>query len=116
MHAVIVPVEGDPELVHFEEDNCLSVLQDAVHGYVEKVRLTPSCDMWVNEKYRIMSPSPPINKVATHLYQVHRGGDFILGDVIFTGPCDQEGNTLGLNDIVVTTLMHIKKIDAAQNN
>jgi hypothetical protein len=77
----------------------LTDLQAAVGGLIERVEIGHGIDLWVNEEGKFEDSGE--NRVATlfakpgtHIFT----GDYIAGDVAFTGGCDDEGETLGLND------------------
>jgi hypothetical protein len=95
--AAKLSVDGKVEVIPFEGDT-LKLLQDAVHGYIESVTLSDNLVMWVNEDGKMQKM--PFNQAATSIFIKHRGGaDFIVGPVIFTGGADDEGNTLGLDEV-----------------
>lgn len=105
--ALIVKSEADfhkYEIVEFDETNSLEVMQEAVGGLIDLVRLSDDLDLWVNDEGLLMQL--PLNyfamKVYTHTF--HTKG-LIVGDVIFTGGSDDEGNSLGLTDEQINRLI-----------
>jgi hypothetical protein len=92
--------------VEFTDNTVLEVLQKAVSGYIESVYLTPDLIMWVNEEGKLKHL--PLNIRATQQYVQAVGSiigsDVIVGDVIFTGGVNREGNTKGLNDRQISNL------------
>lgn len=78
------------------------VLKDAVGGWLEAVQvaLPPLCGtpygyMWVNEEGKLLGL--PHNEGGTFMYSLGRASlDRIVGNVIITGPCDDDGYTTGL--------------------
>jgi hypothetical protein len=94
--AFIYRVDGTAELVEFEVGKSLSVLQSAVEGYIECVRLTDTLEMWVNENF--IAENLSLNILGSIFYKENFDKDMpILGNIIFTGGADDEGETLGLN-------------------
>jgi len=102
-------VDGDFE--QHEGVPTLDQMQDWVKApsqhsaMVEVVELKHGIDMWLNEegKYVFGEPVPRefVNRRATmfahevHSISVH---DFIVGNVLFTGGADDEGDTVGLSE------------------
>ncbi len=94
--AFIYRTDGTTELVEFEVGKSLSVLQSAVEGYIECVRLTDTLEMWVNENF--IAENLSLNILGSIFYKENFDKDMpILGNIIFTGGADEEGETLGLN-------------------
>lgn len=82
-------------------------LRDGVGGYVEAVRLDDdregdetnigSALMWLNEEGKL--EGLPLNRLATDLAHAFRSifpNDHIVGNVVFTGLPDNEGETTSL--------------------
>jgi len=74
-------------------------------GMVEVAEVKHGIDMWFNEegKYAFGEPTPRefVNHVATmyaHEAKSIHTSDFIVGNVLFTGGADNEGETVGLSD------------------
>jgi len=78
IRVVVVPHDGPVRLAELSEGNLLAELQGLVGGYVERVRLTPTLDMLVNEEGRLLRL--PANALATRMV-----GAAILGDVVLLG-------------------------------
>jgi hypothetical protein len=77
------------------EDTELETLQDAVGGLIQAVDLTPSLTMWCNEEGKLIGL--PVNPVATAMWTRYFGEtDVIVGNVVFTGGCDEDGNTTSI--------------------
>ena len=73
----------------------LETLQEAVGGLIQAVDLRPTLTMWCNEEGKLTGL--PINPVATAMWTRYFGEtDVIVGDVVFTGGCDEEGETTAL--------------------
>jgi len=94
--AAIMSTDGAVQVIPFV-DNQLRTLQDAVGGYVEAITLSPDLIMWVNEDGK--GNKLPFNQAATSIFVKHRGGtDFIVGQVVFTGGNDSNGDTTGIGE------------------
>lgn len=95
--ALIVRTDGQHEIVEFEIGNSYELIKNAVQGYIECVSIKHG-DLWLNEEGKLLGL--PINKFATDYFRSSYAGtdDFIVGDVIFTGGVDEEGETLGLSE------------------
>ena len=95
--AIIVRVSGLAELVLFDEASSYQTISTAVGGYIEAVRVAPNLVMWVNESGLL--EGLPVNEIGSMAYLVAFGSlrSPIVGDVIFTGGEDEEGNTLGID-------------------
>lgn len=81
-------------------------LSSAVDGWIQAVELNPNLTLWCNEegKQRGMEP----NVVATVLWKKYFGNtDVIVGDVVFTGTSDDQGNTRPLADWQVGQLQRV---------
>ena len=77
------------------EDTELETLQDAVGGLIQAVDLTTSLTMWCNEEGKLIGL--PVNPVATAMWTRYFGEtDVIVGNVVFTGGCDEDGNTTSI--------------------
>jgi hypothetical protein len=97
----------------------LEELQAAVGGYVEVRELKNGVTMWLNEEGKIdwtglggsATRDELENVKATYLF-VHRGvvpvraGDFIAGNVAFTGGPDRRGDTTGLSEEGLAMIRH----------
>ena len=109
--AITLTAEGNKaqEIKLNEGDSQLSILQNAVGGYIEAVDLEDNLTMWVNEEGKLNGL--PINAMATMLWEKHFGfTDVIVGDVIFTGGTGSEGETLGLDEETANTLRKLFNI------
>ena len=93
--AFVYRTDGTHELIEFERGNSLSIIQSAVNGYIQCVRLTNTLEMWVNENF--IAEQLPLNILGSIFYKENFGKDMpILGNILFTGGADDEGETLGL--------------------
>jgi hypothetical protein len=77
------------------EDDSLKKLQDAVGGLIQAVDLHDDLTLWCNEEGKLIGLTP--NVIGTHLYEKNFAvKDVIMGDIVFTGGTDDEGDNLGL--------------------
>jgi hypothetical protein len=103
MRALVVPADPEQpvEVIDLDKDgDRLAALQQAVGGFVE-VQAHREGDLWLNDSGRI--DGQPLNDRATHfainLSERAKAGEFrgfedyacIYGDVVVTGPVDDEG-------------------------
>jgi len=106
MKAMKINTDGYKTIVNFNEATSYTVLSEAVDGLIEAVNLnTLGVTMWVNEEGKIDQLKQ--NAIGTSLYVDEYGmHDFISGNIIFTHvDTDEEGNTLGLTEEQIATLM-----------
>ncbi len=84
-------------------EGSLQTLQTAVGGYIEGVRLSDSMELWLNEEGLYMCPD--LNPFATLLYrQTFKMDNPIMGNVVFTGGSDYDGNLEGLTEQQATLI------------
>lgn len=70
-------------------------LRDSVGGLIQAVDLRQGLTIWVNEEGKLIDL--PVNVIGTHLWEKSFGmTDVILGDCVFTGNSDDEGETMEL--------------------
>jgi hypothetical protein len=107
--ALKLNVHGETQVVDLEApEGSLKVLQSAVDGYVQPVDLSDDMTMWVNEEGKIIGLIR--NDKANTIFRNTFGAvDVIMGDVIFTGGVDDEGDTMGLTDAQVNSLLQAVK-------
>ena len=78
-------------------------LRDAVGGLIQPVDLKPDLTLWCNEEGKLVSL--PLNIIASHMWERSFGPtDVILGDCVFTGGTDEEGETIELSHAWVVQL------------
>jgi hypothetical protein len=81
-------------------------LSSAVDGWIQAVDLNPNLTLWCNEEGKMRGMEP--NVVATVLWKKYFGNtDVIVGDVVFTGSADSEGETCPLADAQVAQLQRV---------
>lgn len=104
--AILIPVDGPVESVSFDRKNELSVLQDAVGGWIEMVDMGANGALWCNEEGKLMNL--PMNKRATYMWwtmvPAARGVDVLCGDVMVTGAPDDDGNTTSVAQLILDLL------------
>ena len=95
--ALTLTTSDTSEIKLFEIGNSYDMIKDAVHGWIECVRLNKGIDMWLNEEGKMLE-SCQYNPTATAIFWTTYGfmSDQIFGDVIFASSSD-EGETIGLN-------------------
>jgi hypothetical protein len=105
MKALIIKTDGTKEVALFTEGNFLNLAQATVGGWIQLVRLNnKGIDLYLNEEGKL--DGLPQNPIATALWSEDYGlTDYIVGNVIITGGADHEGNTVGLTDGQLKTLM-----------
>jgi hypothetical protein len=95
--ALVLTTRGEVSTIDISTDS-LSKLQGAVDGLIQPVDIDDSITMWVNEE-GLLRNDLAINPLATALFiQIFEAKTPIIGDVVFTGGPDEEGNTLGLGE------------------
>lgn len=106
--AIVVKTDLTAEVIDLGEAS-LGVLQKAVDGLIQPVDLADNLTMWVNEEGLLRSDLNP-NLLASALYaEVYGANTPIMGDVVFTGGSDDEGNTLGLTQPEVDELTEMTR-------
>lgn len=92
--AVGVTVEGHVLVLDLNKaDSELSALQSAVGGWIQAVDLKDGMSMYLNEEGKVhgLDLNPVATKYFEDTYGV--GSDVIVGDVVFTGLPDKNGDT-----------------------
>lgn len=100
--AVVITALDDMFKVNMDDNadgkDTLTKLQGLVGGLIEAIDLTDNITMWINEEG--LFSNMEVNKTASDLYdkvlQLHLNYNpsigNIVGDVVFTGGIDEEGN------------------------
>jgi len=88
-------------------DNALGKLQGAVGGYVQAIDLSDTVTMWLNEEGKLTGL--PHNLLGQMHWDKAFGPDTdtVMGDVVFTGGVDDEGDTVGLTERQLSDLTAI---------
>lgn len=77
------------------DDISLDLLQSSVGGLIQAIDFTPGLTMWCNEEGKLLGL--PVNQVATLVWKKYFGEtDIIVGDVVFTGGCDEDGESTSI--------------------
>ena len=106
--AVIITTEGEKKVAEFQVGESYKLLSETVGGLIECVRLAPNLDMWVNDNG--LAEGLAQNPHGTALYvDTFNYPNVIVGNIIFTGGADEEGETLGLTDEQVTEWLNYDK-------
>jgi hypothetical protein len=75
----------------------LETVQKLVGGILQVIDFTPSLSAWMNEEGKLMQL--PVNLSATKVWEFFFGfSDVLVGDVVFTGGADSEGNVMSIGD------------------
>lgn len=102
--AIIIKTTGETEIVDIANDE-LATLQKAVGGYIEAVALNDNLTMWLNEEGKV--EGLPHNPLAQHFFDLRfgTGVDYIVGNAVFTGGADENGETMGLENDTISRLV-----------
>ena len=93
--ALRINTDFTTEILDLEADSLMQ-LQEAVGGLVQAVDLHDDLTLWCNEEGKLIN-GMLANVIGTHLYEKNFGmTDIIMGDVVFTGGTDDEGDNLAL--------------------
>jgi hypothetical protein len=104
--AIRVNTDFTTEILDLETDS-LTQLQEAVGGLIQAVDLREDLTLWCNEEGKLINGMEP-NIIGTHLWEKSFGmTDIIMGDIVLTGPSDEEGETLPLAQTWVTQVQEI---------
>jgi hypothetical protein len=107
-HALVVSSELTAELINIAEQE-LSKLQIAVGGLIEAVDLTPEITMWVNEEGLLLDNLEPNLLATAFMAEIMNTQTPIMGDVVFTGGIDEEGDTKSLTQANVAELVEMTR-------
>jgi hypothetical protein len=104
-HALVVKTDLTTELLDIAEGG-LKKLQSAVDGLIQPVDISPEATMWVNEE-GLLRNDLSMNYIATMFMSELGYQSVIMGDVVFTGGSDDEGNTIGFSNEAVAELSEL---------
>lgn len=93
----------------------LTSLQGAVGGYVQVIELSDTMAMWVNEEGKLAGL--PYNGIATALWEARFGvgTDVIMGNAVFTGTPDEDGDTQTISESDLQRLAElVEMVDSAK--
>lgn len=109
MKVAVIPADKEaPVRVEEVETINLAYLQKQVGGYIEVIDVNaedePELSMYLNEEGKLAGL--PYNARASYLAQDSiMPFDVIVGDVVMTGGVDEEGESTGLTEEQVATLL-----------
>jgi hypothetical protein len=103
--ALIVNSDLTTQVIDIEGDE-LGQLQRAVEGLIQPVELTDIITMWVNEE-GLLQGGLSLNQLASAFMQEIGSETPIMGNAVFTGGTDEDGNTLGMAEDVLAELLEI---------
>lgn len=89
--ALMITPQGKVSKLDLNSSNELKQLQEAVDGYIEAVVLGQDLVMWVNEE-GLLRDNLEVNPIAFGFYPTP-----IMGNIVFTGGTDEQGETLALS-------------------
>ena len=93
--ALRINTDFTTEILDLQEDS-LEKLQGAVGGLVQAVDLHDNLTLWCNEEGKLINGMQQ-NVIGSVLYKkAFNVTDIIMGDIVFTGGTDDEGDNLGL--------------------
>lgn len=96
MNALALKITTDGKVVELDSIS-LAVLQESVGGWVQAIDLRQDVTMWCNEEGKL--EGLPHNPVGQTLWvQAFGATDYIVGDVVFTGGTNEDGETLPLSE------------------
>lgn len=94
--ALVVKADLTTEVIDIAEDG-LRKLQNAVGGLIQPVDFGNEVTMWVNEEGLLIEGMVP-NWIATNLALEIGYETPMMGDVVFTGGTDEDGDTMALSE------------------
>ena len=101
--ALRVNTDFTTEILDLEAES-YEQLSGAVGGLIQAVDLKEDLTLWCNEEGKLINGMEQ-NLIATHLWEKSFGRtDVIMGDVVFTGGADSEGDNVALSEAWVTQL------------
>lgn len=101
--ALVVRQDFSAERLDVAED-FLGKMQNAVDGLIQPLDLIPNLTLWVNEEF-LLRNDLGVNIFASIVYQeCFRTPTLLLGDAVFTGGVDAEGETQGLTEGMIAHL------------
>jgi hypothetical protein len=104
-HALVVKADLTTELLDIAE-NELRKLQGAVDGLIQPVDIGNTITMYVNEEGLLRGDLTP-NYIATMIMSEMGYNTPIMGDVVFTGAVDEDGDTMELGSAEIAELTEL---------
>ncbi|MEU5825641.1 DUF3846 domain-containing protein [Streptomyces sp. NPDC047803] len=104
-YALLVRPDGFFQVLDWPGESSLQTLYRAIDCQaVDVADITPTLSMWVDDEGAINGCR--VNVPATHLFQAHgTPRQAYFGNAVFTGGTDPEGDTLGLTEDQLLTLL-----------
>lgn len=101
--ALRINTDFTTELLDLSSDE-YNKLSGAVGGLIQAVDLKSDLTIWLNEEGKLLDL--PVNLVATRMWDrsFGVGTDVLVGDCVFTGGTDEDGETLELSRPWITQL------------
>lgn len=107
----VLTITPDGTVTTHDTDLSLAWLQGQVGGWIEAVEFGPGLSAFINEEGKLKGLD--FNPLATALWEIgldavgltHIPGDFLVGPVVVCGDVDDEGETRGLTDQQINTLL-----------
>jgi hypothetical protein len=112
MRIIIYRTTGECDIMHLTEFPQLETLQKIVGGYIELVRLPDGTDIYANEE-GLLNSLPP-NPYLWFNDGID-GSMNIVGDAIHFKGCDDDGNSLGFDDVGPLPMREAAKSIVAMN-
>ncbi|MEU8701679.1 DUF3846 domain-containing protein [Streptomyces sp. NPDC048680] len=104
-HALILRTDGSFQAIDWPTDGHLNILYTGIGcTAVDAVDVSPTLTMWIDDEGLINGS--PVNRPATILYAINKEPhQHYHGNVVITGGTDRHGETLGLTEDQVTSLV-----------
>ncbi|MFE8979086.1 DUF3846 domain-containing protein [Streptomyces cyaneofuscatus] len=104
-YALIIRTDGSFEVIDWPTENHLPILYKGIGcTHVDAVDISRRLTMWIDDSGLINGA--PVNRAATILYAIHQEPhQHYHGDVVITGGVDHEGETLGLTNDEIASII-----------
>lgn len=99
IRVVTIPVEGSPAVEEIDRESLVDFQRLVGGGYVERIRLVPRADLWVDEEFLLKEL--PVNPRASLINRLFGNGDIIQGPAFITGPATPDGESTDVPDYYV---------------
>lgn len=105
MKAAVFNTDNTGGIVDFEGDTLVNLIRETVGGPFDCVTLRQlGLTMWVHDEGKLLDQ--PLNPFGTILWNAEfNSTDVIVGNILITGGTDAEGNTLGLSQEFIDTVL-----------
>ena len=81
-------------------------MQEAVGGLIQPIDYNETLTIWVNEEFYSLE-NPTANFIATTFYSNLGSNQVLLGNAVFTGGTDENGEVIGLDDETYEQLLEV---------